>query len=264
MLDFLGDVGSVFMTSLYFVVSALLLAWREIFGLLLPNDDGWTWALAIVGMAATIRVLMMPFYLRQMRARHDLRKLEPEIRALRETYGHDRERLAQEQMRFLKAAGIKPLLSLLPLILLGALLVALFRIIDASAKFAPGDGPFRRGFVTGAEAQSLSQAKILGARIADTFLDNSHVETQVLAIVLVVVVCVMHVVAQRQEAAQLSSADALWRPVEQQQRFLLPALVVGIAAVSTVLPLGVLIFWATSKVCTVGQQRILRGYPGSG
>ena len=214
-------------------------------------------------MAATIRVLMMPFYLRQMRARHDLRKLEPEIKALQETYGHDRERLAQEQMRLLRAAGIKPLLSLLPLILLGALLVALFRIIDASAKFA-GDGPFRRGFVTGAEAQSLSHAKILGARIADTFLDSSHVETKVLAIVLVVVVCVMHVVAQRQEAAQFSPADALLRPVEQQQTFLLPALLVGIAAVSTVLPLGVLIFWATSKVCTVGQQRILRGYPGSG
>jgi YidC/Oxa1 family membrane protein insertase len=263
-LGFLGDVGSVVMTPLYYVVSAFLLAWREIFGLLVPDDDGWTWALAIVGMAATIRVLMMPFYLRQMRARHDLRKLEPEIRALQETYGHDRERLAQEQMRLLRAAGMKPLLSLLPLIVLGALLLALYRIIDASAKFAPGDGPFRRGFVTGTDAQSLAHAKILGARIADTFLDSSHVETQVVAIVLVVVVCVMHVVAQRQEAAQFSPADALWRPIEQQQTFLLPALLVGIVAVSLVLPLGVLIFWATSKVCTVGQQRILRGCPGSG
>ena len=39
-LGFLGDVGSVVMTPLYYVVSAFLLAWREIFGLLLPTTTG--------------------------------------------------------------------------------------------------------------------------------------------------------------------------------------------------------------------------------
>ncbi len=91
----LGFLGDVVMTPLYYVDSAFLLAWREIFGLLIPDAEGWTWALALVGMAATIRVLMMPLYLRQMRARRDIQKLEPEIRALQDTHGHDKEQLAQ-------------------------------------------------------------------------------------------------------------------------------------------------------------------------
>jgi YidC/Oxa1 family membrane protein insertase len=86
----------------------------------------------------------------------------------------------------------------------------------------------------------------------------------VLAVALVAIVCVMHVVAQRQEVAQLPMTGALSGPVEQRRGVLLPALLLVIGAVSLVLPLGVLIFWATSKVWTVGQQRVLKDYPGSG
>lgn len=257
----MSDLLDAVLTPLYYADSALLLAWRRIFELL-SSDDGWPWALAIVGTAATIRVLTMPFYLGQMRARRAIQKLEPEIRALKETYADDPERLAEEQMRLLRAAGANPFLSCLPMVLLGALLVALFRIIDTSAKYAPGDGEFRRGLITGTEAESLARAKVLGARIAESFVNASHPQAQVLAGVLVAIVCVMHLVAQRQDAAQVvTTPGAVSGPVEQRRTVLLPALVVGIAAVSLVLPVGVLIFWATSKVWTVGQQRLLRGYP---
>ncbi len=257
----MSDLLDAVLTPLYYLDSALLLAWREIFGLLM-SDDGWAWALGFVGMAATIRVLMMPFYLQQMRARRAIQKLEPEIRALKETYGDDRERLAEEQMRLLRAAGANPFLSCLPLVLLGALLVALFRIIDTSAKHAPVDGSFRRGLVTGTEAESLARAKVLGARIAETFVNTSHSQTQVMAAALIAVLCAMHVVAQRQDAAQVVTTPVtVSGPIEQRSTLLLPAVLAGIAAVSLVLPVGVLIFWATSKVWTVGQQRLLRGYP---
>jgi len=263
MAGFLGDVASILMTPFDFAVSAALLAWHEIFALALDGSSGWAWALAIVGMTVTIRVLMMPLYLRQMHVRREMRQLDPQIRALQETYGHDPDLLMKEQMKLLRAAGIKPFLSFLPLVLLGVLLLALFRIIDASSKYAPADGSFRRGFVTEAEALSLSQAKILDARIADSFLGPSHAATEVLAVALTVVMCLTHVIAQRQEAAQIPPDAALPGPTEQKQQFLLYALLVVLVAFGLVLPVGALIFWATSKVWTVGQQRMLRDYPGS-
>src|SRR5690242_1885511 len=124
MSDFLDAV----LTPLDYVVSAPLLAWHEIFSAL---DPGWAWALAIVGTAATIRVVMMPFYVSQLRMRRELRRLEPQIKALEQTYGHDRELLAREQMKLVKAVGFRPLLSLIPLLLLGLVLVVLARMIDA-------------------------------------------------------------------------------------------------------------------------------------
>lgn len=259
MSDFLGDV----LTPLDYVVSAPLLAWHEIFEALLPGDSGWVWTLAIVCMAVTIRVLMMPFYLRQLRVRREMRNLEPRLTELQEKFGHDRERLMQEQMKLWSSAGMNPYLSFLPLVLLGLVLFALFRIIDASEKYAPAtDGSFRRGFIAENEAQSLSQARLLGARLADSFLGTSHLEGKVLVVALFVTMCVTQFVAQRQQMLSLPR-DGMGDVVAKQQRFLIATTSVLFAAGGLVMPLGVLLFWATSKLWTVGQQRLLRDEPGS-
>lgn len=259
MLSFLGDVASVVMTPLYYVVSASLLAWREIVATAISEDSGWTWALAIVGMTVTIRVLMMPLYVWQLELRRDMRQLLPRIRALQETHPDDRERLRQEQMKLWSSAGAKPFVFWLPLILLGSLLFALFRIIDASAT---ADGSFRRGLITEPEAQSLAQAEILGGRFADTLLDSSRAESTVFVLALIVAMCVTQVLAQRQQRAAMRMDAAMPDQVARQQRILLFALPAVLAAVGLVLPIGVLIFWATSKVWTVGQQHVLRDDPG--
>ena len=256
MSDFLDAV----LTPLDHVVSAPLLAWHEIFSAL---DPGWAWALAIVGTAVTIRVVMMPFYVSQLRMRRELRRLEPQIKALEQTYGHDRELLAREQMKLVKAVGFRPLLSLIPLLLLGLVLVVLARMIDAVDKHAAPGESFRRGFLTDGDARSLAEAKVAGARIADSLVDSTQSETTVVAAVLIAVMCVTHVIAQRQEAAQLPAPVMPTGVVEQKRQVALYVLLIAMAAVSLVLSIGVLIFWATSKLWTVGQQRLLRDEPGS-
>jgi YidC/Oxa1 family membrane protein insertase len=262
---FLGDVAVVIITPFYYVISGVLLAWREVFAVFLPRDSGWTWALAIVGLTVTIRVLLIPVYLRQIRAARDMRNLQPKIRELQDKYKHDRERLRQEQMKLWKETGTNPFGSCLPLIVQMVIFFTLFRVIDTAAKYAPSDGPFRRGFITEAEAQSLSQAKILGARIAETFLDSSHAGAKVLTLVLVVVMCVTQFIVQRLEMAvaplDVTTDDAY----AQQQRFLLYVLPVVFAVGGVAFPLGVLIFWTTSNVWTVGQHVYFRrDDPGPG
>ncbi|KRC65877.1 hypothetical protein ASE12_14585 [Aeromicrobium sp. Root236] len=257
MSDFLDAV----LTPLDYVVSAPLLAWHKIFS---AADPGWAWALAIVGTAVTIRILLLPLYVQQLRTRRELRKLEPQIKALEQTYGHDRELLAQEQMKLLKAVGFRPLISLIPLLLLGLVLVVLARMIDAVDKHAAPGESFRRGFLTDGDASSLSQAKVAGARVADSMVDHADSDAAVLAAVLIAVMCVTHVIAQRQEAAQLPAPVMPTGVVEQKRQVTLYVLLVAMAAVSLVLSIGVLIFWATSKLWTVGQQRLLRDEPGSG
>jgi YidC/Oxa1 family membrane protein insertase len=259
MFGLLEDVASAIMTPLYYVVSAVLLAWREVFAVFLPQDSGWTWALAIVGLAVTVRVLLIPLYLRLVRTARDLRDLEPKLTELQQKYQHDRERLTQEQMR-LWNSGTNPNLWWLALFLQGLVFFVLFRVIDASAKFAPTDGSFRRGFITEDEALSLARAKIVGARLADSFLNGSHVETKVLSIVLVVILCAAQVIAQRQQVAAAPDVG-LGDVFAKQQRFLLFSLLVVLAAGGLVFPLGVVIFWATSCVWTVVQQHLIGPSP---
>jgi YidC/Oxa1 family membrane protein insertase len=260
----MSDLVTAVLTPFDYVVSAPLVAWHEIFSGVLGLGPGWAWPLAIAGTAVTFRVLLLPLYLSQLRMRRELRKLEPQIKALEQTYGDDREKLAQEQMKLVKAAGLKPLLSLIPLLLLGLVLVVLARMIDAADKHASAGGSFRRGFLTDGDAWSLAQAKVAGGRLTDTLVGSSQSETTVVAVVLIAVMCVAHVIAQRQEATLLPPAVAPIGVVEQKRPVMLYALLLAIAAVSIFLSIGVLIFWATSKLWTVAQQRILRDRLASG
>jgi YidC/Oxa1 family membrane protein insertase len=259
MSDFLGAV----LTPLDYVVSAPVMAWHEIFGGLLGAGPGVAWALAIVGTAVTVRVVMMPFYISQLRMRRELRQLEPQIKALEQTYGHDRDLLAQEQMKLVRAAGLRPLLSLLPLAVLGLVLVDLARMIAAAKDHALAGNSFRRGFLTDGDARSLAEAKVAGARIADSLVESADSGTTVVAAVLIAVMCVAHLIAQRQEATQLPMQVAPTGVVEQKRQLAPFVLLIGMSAVSLVLSVGVLIFWATSKVWTVTQQWLLRDEPGS-
>jgi YidC/Oxa1 family membrane protein insertase len=266
MFGFLGDIGGAIMTPLYYAVSGVLLVWHKIFSAVLPEDSGWTWALSIVGLTVTIRTLLIPLFVRQIKSSRNMQLLQPQIKALQQKYKHDRERLTQEQMKLWKETGTNPFASCLPLILQMPIFFALFRVIDKSAKYNPAtDGSFRRGFITETQAQSLSQAKLLGAKIADTFVNSSHVETKVLTMTLVVIMCITQFTTQRQLMSKNMPADAMTGQYAQQQKLLLYVLPIVFAVGGVAFPLGVLFYWTTSNLWTMGQQFwVIRNNPAPG
>ncbi|MGZ5421203.1 MAG: membrane protein insertase YidC [Aeromicrobium sp.] len=262
MFGFLGDIGSAIMTPLYYAVSAVLVAWHWIFSNFLPEDSGWTWALAIVGLTITIRTLLIPLFVKQIKSSRNMQLLQPKIKELQKKYSHDRERLTQEQMKLWKETGTNPFASCMPLILQMPIFFALFRTIDQAAKHG-GDGA--KGFLTYAQAESLQGATLLGARIADTFIKSDAIKTKIITMTLVVIMCITQFLTQRQLMAKNMPADALAGPYAQQQKMLLYVLPVVFAVGGVAFPLGVLIYWTTSNAWTMGQQfYVIRNNPAPG
>ena len=262
MLGFLGDMGSAIMTPLYYAVSAVLVAWHWVFAHILPEDSGWTWALAIVGLTITIRTLLIPLFVKQIKSSRNMQLLQPKIKELQKKYGHDRERLTQEQMKLWKDTGTNPFASCMPLILQMPIFFALFRTIDQAAKNG-GDGA--KGFLTFSQAESLQNASLLGAKIADTFLKSDAVETKIITMALVVVMCITQFLTQRQLMAKNMPADAMSGPYAKQQKMLLYVLPFVFAFGGVAFPLGVLIYWTTSNAWTMGQQfYVIRNNPAPG
>ena len=262
MFGFLGDIGSAIMTPLYYAVSAVLVAWHWVFAHILPEDSGWTWALAIVGLTVTIRTLLIPLFVKQIKSSRNMQLLQPKIKELQKKYGHDRERLTQEQMKLWKDTGTNPFASCMPLILQMPVFFALFRTIDQAAKKG-GDGA--KGFLTFSQAESLQHASLLGAKIADTFLKSDNVETKIITMALVVVMCITQFLTQRQLMAKNMPADAMSGPYAQQQKMLLYVLPVVFAFGGVAFPLGVLLYWTTSNAWTMGQQfYVIRNNPAPG
>lgn len=264
MFDFLGEIGGAIMTPLYYAVSGILLVWHKIFASIgLAENSGWTWALSIVGLTVTIRTLLIPLFVKQIKSSRNMQLLQPQIKALQQKYKHDRERLTQEQMKLWKETGTNPFASCLPLILQMPIFFALFRVLDQAARKG-GDGG-ARGFMTNKDAELLQNASLLGAKIADTFMKTDVTETRILTMSLVVIMCITQFTTQRQLMSKNMPADAMTGQYAQQQKLLLYVLPVVFAVGGVAFPLGVLFYWTTSNFWTMGQQfYVIRNNPAPG
>ncbi len=232
----LGDLGSAIMTPLYYAVSAVLLAWHWAFTSL-PISSGWAWVLSIIGLTITIRAALIPLFVKQIKSSRNMQLLQPQIKELQKKYGHDRERLTQEQMKLWKDTGTNPFASCLPLLLQMPIFFALFRVIDHASKYNPKkDGSFHKGFLTSSDAISLSNAKFLGARIAETFVNSTATETKILTLALVLIMCATQFTTQRQLMTKNMPADAMSGQYAQQQKMLLYILPVVFAVGGVAFP----------------------------
>ena len=254
MFDFFMEIGGAIMTPLYWITSVVLSGFHRVFGTVFGDDSGAAWALSIIGLTVVIRAALIPLFVKQIKSSRNMQLLQPRVRELQKKYGHDREKLAQEQMALYKETGTNPFASCLPLILQMPIFLALFRLIDLAAN---GE---RRGVLTTKQVDSLRDAKIFGARIADTFTGasgDSALEVRLLAAVLVVAMTATTFLTQRQLMTKNMPADALTGPYAQQQKILLYVLPVVFAVGGIAFPIGVILYWTTSNLWTMGQQFVV-------
>jgi YidC/Oxa1 family membrane protein insertase len=256
----LGDLGSAIMTPLYWVTSLILSGFHSVFGALLGPSNGWAWVLSIVGLTLMIRAALIPLFVKQIKSSRNMQLLQPKVKELQKKYGHDRERLAQETMALYKETGTNPFASCLPILLQMPIFLALFRLIDNAANGRT------RGLLTDQQVEQLQHAKIFGAEISASFTRaDGNVGVQVLAAVLVVSMTATTFLTQRQLMSKNMPADAMSGPYAQQQKMLLYVLPLVFAVGGIAFPIGVLFYWTTSNLWTMGQQfYVIRNNPAPG
>src|SRR6478735_498315 len=252
------------MTPLYYAISAVLVAWHWILTNVLQMDpnSGLTWVLSIIGLTLTVRAALIPLFVKQIKSSRNMQLIQPKVKELQKKYGHDRERLAQETMKLYKESGTNPFASCLPILIQMPIFLALFRLLDHHA--AKSDGI---AFLTTDLAKSFGEAKLFGTiPITASFVNNGGVlAVQVLAGLLVVAMTATTFTTQRQLMSKNMPPDALSGPYAQQQKLLLYVLPVVFAVGGIAFPIGVLFYWTTSNLWTMGQQfYVIRNNPAPG
>jgi YidC/Oxa1 family membrane protein insertase len=259
---FLGTIGHLILTPLYYAVSAVLLAWHWLFSLFLNPDGGAAWVLSIVGLTLVVRAALIPLFVKQIKSSRNMQLIQPKVKELQKKYGHDRERLAQETMNLYKETGTNPFAACLPLLVQSPIFIALFRLLDQAQKNHTANG-----FMTTEQATSLANAKLFGTiPISATFIHNQGlVSVQIVAAILVVAMTATTFTTQRQLMSTNMPADAMSGPYAQQQKMLLYVLPVAFAAGGVAFPIGVLVYWTTTNLWTMGQQfYVIRRNPAPG
>ncbi|WP_317983538.1 membrane protein insertase YidC [Nocardioides pantholopis] len=256
------------MTPLYYIISAVLVGWHWVFEKIgLDPDGGTSWALSIVGLTLIIRAALIPLFVKQIKSSRNMQLIQPKVKELQKKYGHDRERLAQETMKLYKDTGTNPFASCLPILVQMPIFFALFRLLDQAAK---KNTP--HGFLTDDLAKSFGQSEILGrVPLSESFWqarvwgDSPDLTVMVLALVLVLAMTATTFTTQRQLMAKNMPADALSGPYAQQQKLLLYVLPVAFGLGGVAFPIGVLLYWTTSNLWTMGQQfYVIRNNPAPG
>ncbi|GAB3853157.1 membrane protein insertase YidC [Nocardioides maradonensis] len=263
----IGDIGHFIMVPLYYIVSAVLVAWHWLFSLVLNPAGGLSWTLAIIGLTVTIRAALIPLFVKQIKSSRNMQLLQPKMKELQKKYGHDRQRLAEESMKLYKETGTNPFASCLPLLLQMPVFFALFRLVDHAAKSGTGNG-----FLSDTLAAQFKGSEIFGKIPvtesfwgARTWGPTPNGLVMVVALVLFICMIATTFTTQRQLMTKNMPAEAMSGPYAQQQKMLLYVLPFVFAITGVAFPIGVVLYWTTSNLWTMGQQfYVIRNNPAPG
>src|SRR5215213_10668789 len=108
-----------------------------------PAASGWTWALSIVGLVIVIRIVLIPLFVKQIKASRGLQLIQPEVKKIQEKYKGktdqaSRQAMTQETMALYKERGTNPFASCLPILLQAPIFFALFRVLNGLSGIAEG------------------------------------------------------------------------------------------------------------------------------
>src|SRR5690349_16121071 len=226
------------------------------YGAIFGPDTGWAWGLSIVSLVVLIRICLIPLFVKQIKSTRNMQLLQPKMKAIQERYKSDKQRQSEEMMKLYKETGTNPLSSCLPIIAQSPFFFALYHVLSAIASGKT------IGVIDQPLLDSARQAHIFGAPLAAKFTDSasevaalgaSLTDVRVVTAVMIVMMSASQFFTQRQ--LMTKNVDTTVKtPFMQQQKMLMYVFPVMFAVFGINFPVGVLVYWLTTNVWTMGQQ----------
>src|SRR6188474_1628384 len=113
-----------------------MVIWHQLFEAIgLDPASGASWALSIVGLVVTIRVILIPLFVKQIKASRAMQMIAPELKAIQNKYKGkkdqaSREALSRETMELYATHRTNPFASCLPMLVQAPIFFALFRVLN--------------------------------------------------------------------------------------------------------------------------------------
>ena len=249
-------------------VSWVLVQFHQLLSNFMDASSGWTWAFSIVGLVIVMRILLIPLFVKQIKAQRNLQIIQPQMKEIQKKYAGDKERQSQEMMKLYRETGTNPLASCLPILLQAPIFFALFSVLQGIAMLRP-EGVFNWEQYAPL-LQNAHDASIWGVPLYGTFLNASEVAsdgfsptaTRTLASILILLMSGTTFLTQRQLIVKNTAPG---NPMVRQQKILLYVFPIVFAVGGINFPIGVLIYWFTTNLWTMGQQfYVIRNNPQPG
>ena len=193
---------------------------------------GLPWAWAIIALTVVVRIVLVPLTVKQIRSMQQLSQHAPELKAIQQRYKNNKQKMNEEVMKFYRENKINPAASCLPILVQIPIFIALYFVLR----------DFERDVFPEYPGSDLGWLNIV-PNITDNI--TSHWSGWLLVAIYVV--------------SQLASIISM-PTTDPRQRYIFLALpfVFVIFIANTVFPVGLLLYWVTTNLWTVGQGLVTR------
>src|SRR3954469_564834 len=212
------------------------------------DSFGASWGLSIILLTIVVRAALLPLAVKQFRSMQALQRIAPHLKILQAKYKDDKQRLQQETMKFYQEHKVNPFASCLPLVAQLPVFLSLFYMLrkDLRHDICPVINPPARANPVPCGHTPESQFWFI------------HDITDKATGATLIVLLVLYVGTQLVSSLLMMTATA-----DQNQKIImlvLPFLFVGFIFR---FPAGLIMYWITTNIWTIGQQQFLRRVIGS-
>ena len=203
---------------------------------------GFGWGFSIIFLTIVVRAALIPLTFKQIRSMQAMQRVAPQIKELQAKYKDDKQRLQQETMKFYQENKINPFASCLPLVLQMPVFISLFYMLrkDLRHDICPAINP-----------PQVANPKPCGSTDASQFFFIPDITNRAHGAVLITLV-VMYV------GSQLISSLFMTTTTDRNQRLLMLGLPFFFVPFVINFPAGLLVYWITTNLWTVGQGVVVR------
>ena len=222
------------------------------------------YGLAIILLTITVRIVLLPLSIKQTRSMREMQMIQPEIKRLQAKYKGNRQKMNEEMMALYKEHGVNPLGGCLPLLLQMPVLIALFYVIRNPLNYLEDGTRLAQDLME----KALSVNQFLGIRLdctaqlaiqgnASEAVETACGDGFASALPYLVMVLLMGFTTWYQQKQMLASRGPAQDATAQQMQTFAKIMPFMLMIFSFSFPSGVVLYWLTTNLWTILQQRIM-------
>jgi YidC/Oxa1 family membrane protein insertase len=200
---------------------------------------GVSWGFSIVLLTVMVRALMAPLTVKQFKSMQAMVRVAPQLKEIQAKYKDDKQRQQQEVMKFYAEHKINPFASCLPLVAQLPFFIGLFYLLQSDL----------RNEICFQSAKPCGE--VTGAGGPEQFLFVPDLTAAAHGWVLAVLI-VLYI------GSQLLSSILTPSTGDRNQRMIMYGLPFVFTFFIIKFPAGLIVYWITTNLWTVGQGYILR------
>lgn len=247
------------------------------------------YGLAIILLTLLVRLLLLPLSIKQTRSMREMQRIQPEIKKIQQKYKGNRQKMNEELMKLYQEHQVNPFGGCLPLLLQLPVLFGLFYVLRTPLRYMGFSAPAGVNFLnefrprTGLSgvmemlqnsslAQDLATAglkvnnflglrldchpsDVLAGRASDTIAVGCGSGFVSAIPYLLLVLLMGYTTYYQQRQMQVSAGQN--SPQAQQMQIMTRVLPIMLMVFSFNFPTGLVIYWITTNLWTIAQQRII-------